>query len=1098
MTKKVSIYWGGVPSEKSETKFLSKIKADLEILDVSAFIFANFYTRNNSRQVDFLIITDNHVCHVELKSYSGVLIGGTNGQWFVKQKDGFQVLIDRNNPYAQTLNTKFSIANDLKDYAIKKGCPIPDDGAMYKKIDSVLCIFPQLENGSEVPSDYKVNTMGYKEFVQYLISPGKTPGWQKQHWKKIIKDYGLLDASKIPKDISLKAANKILSDYSNNFNEFFSVNLPKIVAINSTINGKKIVSTKLITLFDNQKTIQVIGLSGSGKTHLTLHTMLKAQKNEFIPFFLRANQYSTKLSNLIHRSSASFSKLSPFEIFELAKITNKKILIALDGFNECSPKLRETLIQDLSALRLKYPVILLISSQSPIKLPSSFNSSELHISLPNENERIKILHQYKAKKDVVYYQAFSTPYELSLAATCSNELGNELTRENLFSSFIGKQLNNCSSPFFSKYILKKIAVEMNELLSTSLSSTKVWRIIETNSSNSFEFKSAEEALNSKLIVKNQDTISFSHESIGRFLVAETVGLNADSPKSLAKSIRRPRNKDIRSSILIFSKYAYESIRLIQSSSLILEAFRGNFGKETQKQIEGDIKKTLVSVTTMLKKARVTIKSQFEYEFDKNLVITKYQIALLKTIGKLINEGYFIDEIVELFLTSDELCANRAIKSDGDKPERSLVVSVLYVGFSNQNKSPAAIILNAYEESRFSRCINVQPVNTKKISQIIKLLDSDKYGLLMLLSYMFRFSDSKMYGNYLPTILKLGWESKAYHVMLEILWATQSYSQILTGSTKEKVIELLQSFKTSNVVISTFLVDAMYSYDLIGDISTEEQVTQEIKALLKGKRDENTYQLANGVVCNQFESIFSDAYCTAINHLNNNDKTELLTMAALGAKYQISTDWIFIELLKLNNKKSLPAFEKYTTQIDENSSCPQATAASFTLAYKGWAVFHQSPSKLKNLSNHAFQAWQAYGEIIFWINKTENKALLRKKCEAIWEKLSTTLLDSAIDPMFHFSTVYTTSKEFEYSAHSSMMKNFPVQIKNLYEKYLINTPKQITIFNYFDEKSVIKYVINILGDLGDMTTIEVLNRYSDDYSFGMAAVSSIKKIETKNI
>ena len=118
--------------------------------------------------------------------------------------------------------------------------------------------------------------------------------------------------------------------------------------------------------------------------------------------------------------------------------------------------------------------------------------------------------------------------------------------------------------------------------------------------------------------------------------------------------------------------------------------------------------------------------------------------------------------------------------------------------------------------------------------------------------MFRFSDSKMYGNYLLTILKLGWESKAYHVMLEILWATQSYSQILTGSTKEKVIELLQSFKTSNVVISTFLVDAMYSYDLIGDISTEEQVTREIKALLKGKRDENTYQLTNGVLSSSLQ------------------------------------------------------------------------------------------------------------------------------------------------------------------------------------------------------------------------------------------------------
>jgi hypothetical protein len=47
--------------------FLVRLEGDLLASNLQAVILANFYTRSGSRQVDFLIATDGHVCHVELK-----------------------------------------------------------------------------------------------------------------------------------------------------------------------------------------------------------------------------------------------------------------------------------------------------------------------------------------------------------------------------------------------------------------------------------------------------------------------------------------------------------------------------------------------------------------------------------------------------------------------------------------------------------------------------------------------------------------------------------------------------------------------------------------------------------------------------------------------------------------------------------------------------------------------------------------------------------------------------------------------------------------------------------------------------------------------
>ena len=140
MSSNIDVFWGAEPEVRSEKEFLTQLKADLESRNVTATILANFYTNHSSRQVDFLVITDNHVCQVELKSYSGVLIGTTNGPWSTRRPDGALETIDRQNPYDQAVSCKFAVSDDMQAVADQdSSIPRPPKGKrFYTQIDSVI------------------------------------------------------------------------------------------------------------------------------------------------------------------------------------------------------------------------------------------------------------------------------------------------------------------------------------------------------------------------------------------------------------------------------------------------------------------------------------------------------------------------------------------------------------------------------------------------------------------------------------------------------------------------------------------------------------------------------------------------------------------------------------------------------------------------------------------------------------------------------------------------------------------------------------------------------------------------------------------------
>lgn len=169
---KILVYSGGSPGHSSEKVFLERLHKDLSGKNVEALIFATFYAGQGEkkREIDFLVVTHNCACVVELKNYTTVVCGEYNGPWELKMPDGSSIKkLDEKNPYRQGRDAKYSLSNAMHDLQSKEpSIPPPAQGKEYFHfIECVICIYPEIVHGSDIPNgDYRtwirVSTQFYR------------------------------------------------------------------------------------------------------------------------------------------------------------------------------------------------------------------------------------------------------------------------------------------------------------------------------------------------------------------------------------------------------------------------------------------------------------------------------------------------------------------------------------------------------------------------------------------------------------------------------------------------------------------------------------------------------------------------------------------------------------------------------------------------------------------------------------------------------------------------------------------------------------------------------------------------------------------------
>ncbi|GAA3240745.1 NERD domain-containing protein [Nonomuraea helvata] len=1106
----VEIFWGENPEVPSEKAFLEAISSELHRRGMHAFILANFYTDSSSRQVDFLIVTDDHVVHVELKNYDGVLSGGKNGQWTSAMSDGERRVIDRQNPYSQAVQCKMAISDDMHILAnSNEQIPRPS-GKFYTQFDSVVCVFPRLAPGSHVPSDYKARTLGYKELVEFALAPGKRPPWSQDQWLALIRQLGLVRAEPTTeRNISLSESEDLVAAYRERLARFYRRELHELVPLSLRFADQVLPSTLLHRKLETIPYLQIVGPAGSGKTHLIKHVTLELLANDYVPIFVEAGAYEGRLSRLIERSIARFSTATFSVLSDAAQLTNSQVLLILDGCNECPPSLLEQLLGDLSAACLRMPTMkLLATSQSAISLPSTINAEAAYIEALSAEQRQAIVASYGAPEILDFCEPFSTSYELAIAAECSAEVRTRITRADLFAAFIRKRLSSTRSPGFTRDILRQLALVMDSRITTTLPLDDVWSIADRRLAERSGTPSiTDEVFSCALVRIEQGRLAFTHELIGRFLALEELRIQNPTVQALMNELSKPRHADLRTMSVQLEQEPQrvcELLNKIADSSLYINALMGTLGHEAKRAVTFEAQKLLHEATHAMAEVEIRVGPRLDIAIHGTCELSSGDRAALAAVGAMVHRGDFFADTIRLLDATDRVCMKAADAWAGDDLRDevvSAIVSAVYTGLiSGGHRTAASIITESSRHAKHTfkwRKADGTPseIATERLGECLETAHQGSYGRLLLLSLLLAMRDDISAAEMCPHLMRLAWESGAYHVRLEGLQTIQSFARLIEEHpVHQEIVDVLNTMHTDHFMLSSQLVETLDAYGLIEYPGDTSQITSAIDRILLDPTNQENARAAYIIVANQFEDVVAQPYLEAISALSHDQLTMLLVSAAIGSSVDnFWLDWILLELLERADSRSFPVFEYWTGEIKTDTPFKQQAYACFLLAIQGYALFCGDPPRLVKCQTRDELAWQHYAAIVFWLHRGEIDSVVAERCAPHWRSLQGDLLNASVDPI-HWMIPRNITRGKGASVIQRLIELFPSELRNILEWGFLHREELSSIDSFSDPDRIFS-IIQLLEYVGNEETVSILRQYADDPSLGRSVISTIKRLTT---
>ncbi|MFD6756154.1 NERD domain-containing protein [Micromonospora gifhornensis] len=1107
---RIEVYWGEEPAEPSERQFLAQLKVDLNERGVSAIILANFFTSNGSRQIDFLVAAEAHVCHVELKNYSGILVGQRNGPWSTRQPDGSLEVIERQNPYAQTADGRFSISDDMHAFTERnEGVPRPASGKrFYTQFDSTVCVFRRLQPGSQVPSDYKVQTLGYAELLTLLTTPGARPTWSREHWLAFIRMHGLVPATESgAAELPLTKARDLVVSYARRFKSFHGRSLHELIALPLQVGGNTVPSTQLFEGLGTWRHAQLVGRSGSGKSHLAKHTALAAVETGYVPVFLAAGMYEGRLSKLLDRSVARFANNNADELTRAASLLDKDVLLVVDGLNECSASLVDQFLGDLSAFCLRTPVLTLVTSQVAVELPEPMSGHVVQMGSVGKDDRQAILASYGAPDIAELCEPFATPYELAIASECAAELSDTPTSAGLLAAFVRKRLSGLAEPATTRDVLRAVALKLDEQVATSLPLDQVWSVVEKHLAQYGAPASiVDDALGSTLVTTELGRFTFAHELIGRFLAAEALSLRHRELPGLAKELEKPRHVDLAGYVVGLEhdrERANKLLLRLANTDLFVAALAGDLGPLAERATQTAARRVLEQTTRGMETATILIHPGHELAISGGHKLSRSDRALLSAIGTRLRQGKFIDEVVALLDATDAACrrsADTQALAERRRPTPTGIVAAILVGMGGDRSEIAAWhVLESCRISGWGFETKVPESSDDRIKSICSEANAGTYGRLLLLCYLLHHSSRLDLAPYALRLLRLCWDSTAYHLQLDGLDTIRSFAATTEGHPiRKEIVSFLEGLNTENIFLSTQLVETMYSYDMVEPQVDDSYVREQIAEILRTGFTPENGELANGIVSSQFEDIVGPPHFSAIEALSESERVALFTIASLGAgPLRFWNDWILKQLIKSGRREALPAFEHWATNLSTDSPLVQEVATCYFLAMQGCARFLDYPPKLASRSTADEEAWECYGSIVFWTSHPSAEQAAAERCKPLWRKLRIDLKASAADPLHWIAQpgILAFFGLDEKPLIGQLLRAFPDEIRTILEWSLKHQASLTSIFgdrrfgNELAEK-----IVHLLGCVGDAGTVELLRAYTDDKALGRDAIRSLRMIQ----
>ncbi len=1087
------IYIGEPIQHKSEKDCLLFVYDQLKRSGRWSYIFLNFHVEG--RQIDLVIFTPNTTLLIEVKGYSLPVIGEINGQWL---QHGYNGSKEIGNAYNQALNAKHCLRDVIQKIITTHDYP-----------DAAVIISPHIPSGSKLTTgDFKVKIGGLeliKELLQPIISTTQLSALECLDLAKYLSltPVTSIDAALHP---TIFESEKTYITYIDSFSTFHASNIKEHIADEYELNSQVIDITNITELMTKEgKHFIIRGPSGCGKTLLLTSSAIACIQMECIPIYITAKDFTGQFQALLDKEIGLLNMISSKNLIRAAKTLGKRIVLFVDGYNECSNGLKVQLTRSLCAFALRHNANIIISSQDIVERNDLLKLENILVRKPSNKLKItlsKINKKTENNKNILsLLHVANSGLEAVLIGKIGRLLPTGASKFIIFETYARDRLKTSITEsisilsFFADYLVKQARF--------SLSIREFDRICHRAGLKNV---SLQDLLDSLLLQRNGDSISFSHELILNTFAAESVIRSANNIKELLPILSSPKFNSAKTFIIGAiedDSLLYEVLHHCKDQQLIAACALGECGARAQNIIRKKIDQLLKAMINEAHgvKFKITGEGVYGITIDKSsLSPTLIDFnSYLKAIGQELLAGNYYEEVMSACQNMDQAImefskVSQTIAQEKKLPLRHAMFSTAYV---MQRDTAIAKVMHIFR----SGILSFYAIKETEFSIFFKHLwsNASTLGQYYFLLSMRRFDQPKDIAPFIVDLMQ-NLTSYPYHLQLELIDSAQ-YLHDADEHFRSQAIQVLEdSLNKHSPILNSIIFETL---QILGALDHSEKeyiptIHREIDELLTVDNDESN-QIASSVFLKQFDHPYSSSYWDEIQKLDPAKKKILLIKACLGSN---SSDLFFIDILikqlsEFNDPKIASAINRWTVLPDKQHFMPQNAILVFVAAHEalGKLGVDLPPlrSKVKNIADITLLAC---ADLIYWANRVD---VINPATSEVTLQPRNILLNHSLSASAAAINIVVSPMLQSDDQSKSLLTVYPQLILEVCRNALTQQDQQATYFEdviTFDTLNIAIFCIQILGTLGDENDLFQLRNLCDHPVLGLSALEAIKKIEVK--
>jgi hypothetical protein len=1104
--KHTEVFLGHPPSDPTEKKFLRQLSRDLVQCGVDALVLANIEVGPGRRQLDFLIVTAARTVQCELKGLRLPVIGTANGLWHQVAPGGERRVLDT-NPGRQAKEITFALSDEMKAFARKVTVPRPPKGHFYRAIDTVVCVFPEIPHGSQIDRHPHVTVLGYEDLLARVGADGPRIPWTREHWGAFIRHLGLYRPEDQQREArQARQRRELAEDYARRFARTHGHALEPIVQTEARVAGVEIEQMNLAARLLAGETVRVIGPSGVGKTLRSRAAAVELAERGEIPIWLDAADWDPRLDafeTLLGRAVGSFTTGSASELISSATASGRRVAVILDGLNECPPASRGELLSAVGGLALNHEAGVLISSSAEVVLPETLSPHEaIELLLPDRDDKEQILAAHHAEDLVPHSDTFQTPFELVIAARCFQEIPGPPTRATVLDAYVGQLAGSESA----RAVLRSLAGEMHRGLRGSLPVQETLRRLQRDGVTAQEI---DVALASPLLRVTQGRLSFTHESLVRFLAAEVLLIETPDVEALGVALAEPANAELRADVLALEDEdrATELLAALGDERVLIAAMTGGLGDAAQKAIERMIGSLLSRAKALTATATIDDPASGGMggpAWDTGYAWSAAELAILSALGRAIHCGFLLPAVIDLFSETDARCEailDRYGRSDSEKAISAIVASAYIIGVDNSNTLlPASAIFRGCGSEWGLR--DRDPRAGDVAARLVQTADERSWGLLLIAMKLFHRCAGS-YSEAVPELLRKAWAARAFHLRLEVGHLAHDIAWRVDDQVREEIKKTLLELESDNLAVGSFLLEALDAYGLV-EGRPQDDVEREIAAVLAMPDSHpQADERARSAISSMFdpEGIVG-SYSQAIEELETPERTKLFLRATRATDADdLCMDVALRELQRIGDLSDpavqAPFVRMLRTPKPGDWHSPQFGMRSCLIAVEVCATFASAPLPPAT-DIPGMEGWRVMFALLFWM---EHDSLHQADgVEAVNELLAELRSPAVRAGAVGVLQLMRSSDPWRgpddvASPYQRLLEQHSGKIAELM-RWALEHEHELTSPVRWHDDSTRGYIVATLGDLGDDRDLAALRSLANDGGLSSAVREAVRQIEAR--